>query len=142
MAQRIMSGSTLLRVSLGLFLIVIGIFSLMNKSGVNLGIFALNVPKGNSQEMIHMIFAVVELLCGFLILSGLFLFGSSRAVSMGSTIVFVFWIARIVLVSFLWTIKFGDKGITFVPNFNQWLFCLVANLVVLAALATLSFQYE
>ncbi len=140
MGFRIFSSVKFLRIALGIFFLVLGFYGI--SQNINEGIFGLNNPVHKDNQTIEIIFGIAELLCGFLLLSGLFVFGSSNAVYIGGLVVFIFWLARIVLQSFIWGIIINDRGISFRPNIYQWILTFVTSLLIATAINVIVNRYD
>lgn len=140
MAFRHIYSIKLLRISLGVFFIVLGYYGILQN--VNEGIFGLNNPSRSNNQTIEIIFGIVELICGILILSGLVTVRSKSTVYMGSMLVLLFWLARIALTSFIWGIVINEHGVLFRPDIYSWILTFVTNLVIASGLVTLTNVYE
>ena len=140
MGFRFFSSVKFLRIALGIFFLVLGFYGI--SQSINEGIFGLNNPVHKDNQTIEIIFGIIELLCGFLLLSGLFVFGSSSAVHLGGLIVLIFWLARIVLQSFIWGIIISDRGISFRPNIYQWVLTFVTSLLIASAINVVVNRYD
>jgi hypothetical protein len=125
----------LLRLSLGLFFIVLGIIGVIPR--VQESVFSLNDNFG-----LEIIFGVVELVCGLILIAGLMTFLRKKAVSIASAVVFCFWILRVVLSKFIWGISAGNHGIIFRPLFSVWILVLSVELVIAAGLFLVYRAYE
>lgn len=133
MAVRSFYSTNFLRISLGIFFIVLGIYGI--SQNINEGMFGLNNPASRNNQTIEIIFGVIELFCGILMLSGLFALGSRSAVNMGTFIVFVLWVVRIVFTHFIWGLVINDRGISFRPDIYQWILSLATGLVIAFAIS-------
>lgn len=130
----------LLRLALGVFFVVIGVYGVMQ--GVDEGIFGLNNPSHRSNQNIEVIFGIIELICGLLLLAGLFVFNSFKAIKTGSIIVICFWIGRIILTKIIWGFAIANSGFRFKPDLYTWILSLVTELVILAGLSVIAARYE
>lgn len=125
----------MLRLSLGLFFLVLGIIGVIPQ--VQESVFSLNDNFG-----LEVIFGVVELVCGVILLAGLFTFTKKKTVAIASAVVIFFWILRIVLSKFVWGLSVGGSGIVFHPGFPAWILVLGVELVIAAALFLIYRAYE
>ena len=89
----------ILRITLGFFFVVLGSLGVM--TNVDESIFRLS----NNNLTLEVIFGVVEVVCGLLILLGIFAFSSPKLVSFGGLVVFIFWLIRIILTKFLFVFR-------------------------------------
>lgn len=128
----------LLRITLGVFFVIVGIFGIM--TNVDESIFRLT----NRNINLEIIFGIVEVICGLLILLGLFAFSSFKAISIGGTVVFIFWLVRIVLTKFVWCFSMRNDAISFSfrPDFYSWLLTLAVELIIAAALLVVIKKYD
>ncbi len=125
----------LLRLSLGLFFIILGIIGVIPR--LQESIFSLN-----DNYSLEILFGVVELVCGMLIILGLFTYLRKRAIAIASAVVLCFWIMRIVLSKFVWGLSIGNSGIFFHPSFSVWIIVLGVELVIAASLFVVYRAYE
>lgn len=125
----------LLRVTLGLFFLVLGIIGVIPR--LQESVFTLNDIYG-----LEVIFGVVELICGIVLIAGLFPFVRKRMVSIASLVVLGFWLLRILLSKFVWGLSIGNSGVLFHPVFSTWILVLSTELVIAAALYIVYRAYE
>lgn len=125
----------ILRLSLGLFFIVLGIIGVIPQ--LQESVFTLN-----DNYNLEIIFGVVELICGIIMIVGLITFARKKAISTASIVVFFFWILRIILSKFVWGLSFGNHGILFKPVFSVWILVLSVELVIAAALYVVYQAYD
>ena len=125
----------ILRLSLGLFFLVLGIIGVVPR--VQETVFTLNDNLG-----LEIFFGLVELICGILLIAGFFTPLGRKAIRSASLVVFIFWALRIFLSKFVWGISFVSKGILFHPAFSTWILVLSAELVIGAALFIIYRAYE
>jgi len=125
----------LLRVTLGLFFLVLGIIGVIPR--LQESVFTLNDTYG-----LEIIFGIVELVCGIVLLSGLFPFVRKKMVSSASLVVLGFWLIRIILSKFVWGLSIGNGGIIFHPVFSVWILVLSTELVIAAALYIVYRAYD
>ncbi len=125
----------LLRVALGIFFLVLGIIGVIPR--LQESVFTLNDAYG-----LEIIFGVVELICGIILIAGLFPFVRKRMVSIASLVVLGFWLLRILLSKFVWGLSIGNSGVFFHPVFSTWILVLSTELVIAAALYIVYRAYE
>ncbi|OHD63238.1 MAG: hypothetical protein A2176_11680 [Spirochaetes bacterium RBG_13_51_14] len=125
----------LLRLSLGFFFLILGVIGVIPR--LQESIFTLNDNLG-----LEIIFGVVELVCGLVLVAGLFTFIRKKAISIASLVVLVFWTVRIILSKFVWGLSIGNSGVIFHPVFSTWLLVLSAELIIAAALFIMYRAYE
>ncbi len=124
-----------LRVSLGAFFIILGIIGVIPQ--VQESVFSLNDTHG-----LEIIFGIVEIICGLLLMAGLFTFPRRKAVSLACLATLGIWLLRIFLARFVWGLKIGNSGIIFIPQFSTWILVLSCQLVIAAALYVLYRVYD
>jgi len=127
----------LLRIALGLFFIFLGIAGVTPDIGE--GDFFQLSRHYNSLEVL---FGVIEIICGVLLIMGLFLSFNYKAVYFGSLIVFICWIARIVLTRFIWGLNFIHRGNLNFPAFFVWLLFFSCELVIAATIWVVMQRYD
>ncbi len=128
----------LLRLALGFFFIVLGFLGVL--TNIEEGMFTLN----NNNITLEVIFGVIEIICGLLLVFGLFAFRTQKAVYFGGLVVFFFWLTRILLTKFLWCFNFSNNSFSFVfrPNMYNWFLTISCELVILAAISLVVNRYE
>lgn len=116
-----------LQLSLALMFITFGLVGIINYNS-DLANFGRSVNKlfGQSNDIIPILFAVLELVAGVLLLASLFTGTSSRILSLSLLVIFIFWIVYIVMNYFMG--GFGE------PDFLIWLKGLSPQLVALSGL--------
>ncbi len=117
----------ILRLTLGLFFIVLGIIGVVPQ--LQESVFTLN-----DNYYLEIIFGAVDLVCGIILIVGLLTFARKKAIATASIVVFFFWLLRIILTKFVWGLTIGNSGIYFKPFFSVWLLILAVELVIAAAL--------
>lgn len=120
-----------LRVFVGLFFIILGVCGWF--TDVSEGIFDL----GNVNITVERIFGVVEVVCGVIVMLGIYSF-RSQAIHNASLVILILWVIRILLSNFIW----GDFG---GPTAQAWLADLLdlsAELLIGAALWVVSRVYD
>ena len=115
------------QLSLALMFIAIGIVGLTNYNS-NLSQFGRSVNSlfGQSNDIIPVLFAVLELVAGVLLLLSMFTGLPGRFLSIAMLIIFIFWAVTIAMNYFM-------DGI-FEPDFIVWLSRVSPQLVILSAL--------
>ncbi|HOJ65244.1 MAG TPA: hypothetical protein PLE45_12580, partial [Spirochaetota bacterium] len=91
---------------------------------------------------LEVVFGVIEIICGVLLIMGLFLSFNYKAIYFGSLIVFICWIARTVLTRFIWGINFIHKGNLNFPSFVIWLLYLSCELAIAASIWVVMQRYD
>jgi len=119
-----------LQLSLALMFIAIGIVGIVGITNYNSDIsqFGRSVGKlfGQSNDIIPILFAVLELVAGVLLLISLFTGLPGKFLSVSLLVIFIFWSITIVMNYFM-------DGI-FKPDFIVWLSRVSPQLVILSAL--------
>lgn len=126
----------LVRFSLGLFFIVLGIAGVL--PSIDESIFSFP----NSYRTLELVFGLAELLCGIFILSGVFVRIKQKTTFFATLVVVIIWLARIALTKIVWGLTINDSGIFFHPTFFIWLIVLSVELVVASALHLLMRAYD
>lgn len=124
-----------LRISLGAFFIILGIIGVIPQ--LQESVFSLNDTHG-----LEIIFGIVEIICGLLLMAGLFTFLRKKAVSLAGLVTLGIWLLRILLTKFVWGLKLGNSGIMFIPQFSTWILVLSCELVIAASLYVLYRLYD
>jgi uncharacterized membrane protein YphA (DoxX/SURF4 family) len=116
-----------LQLSLALMFITFGLVGIINYNS-DLANFGRSVNKlfGQNNDIIPILFAVLELVAGVLLLASLFSGLPSRFLSIALLVIFIFWIVYIVMNYFME--GFGE------PDFLIWLRNLSPQLVTLSGL--------
>lgn len=116
-----------LKLSLALLFITFGLVGIINYNSdlANIG-RSVNKLFGQNNDIIPILFAVLELVAGVLLLASIFSGIPSRFLSIALLIIFIFWIVYIVMNYFM--DGFGE------PNFLIWLRNISPNLVTLSGL--------
>ncbi len=127
----------LLRISLGFFFIFLGIAGVSPDIGEG-AFFQLS----KSYNSLEVLFGVIEIICGVLLIMGLFLSFNYRAIYFGSLIVFIFWVARIVLTRFIWGFNFIIKGNLNFTLFFVWLLYFSCELAIAAGIWVIMQRYD
>jgi hypothetical protein len=93
--EEIMSVKTLQAI-VGAFFIILGLMGIL--PSVDEKMFSIN----NHRLYIEVFFGIVELICGVVLIYGLFSYVRRRTLYQASLVILVFWIARFVLSVFIW----------------------------------------
>ncbi|MBN2656929.1 MAG: hypothetical protein JXR86_07695 [Spirochaetales bacterium] len=121
-----------LQLSLALMFISFGLVGIINYNS-DLANFGRSVNKlfGQSNDVIPVLFAVLELVAGVLLIASLFSGVSSRVLSVSLLVIFIFWIVFIVMNYFLDGFGMNQYGR---EDFLGWLKNLSPQLVALSGL--------
>ncbi|MBI9100379.1 MAG: hypothetical protein JEY91_17985, partial [Spirochaetaceae bacterium] len=116
-----------LQLSLSLMFIAIGIVGLTdyNSDFAQIG-RSVNNLFGKSNDIVPVLFAVLQLVAGVLLLLSLFSGLPGRFLSIAMLVIFIFWAVRIAMSFFLNNL--------FEPDFIPWLAEVSPHLVILSAL--------
>ena len=120
----------LLKISIGSFFILLGLFGILPT--VEESVFSL--LSGQGWGFLEIVFGVVELVCGVIIILSLFTFLPKRTKEVASLLILIFWCARVVIAKVVFGVIVNNAGVWFVPDFAQWLLVLSAQLVIAASL--------
>ncbi len=120
-----------LKLVVGIFFLVLGIAGVFPNIGES--IFSLN----NKNITLEIVFGIVEIICGLIILAGIFITMQRKTIYNASMIVFIFWIARIVLSKFIW----GKPVAWGTPGFFSWLLVISAEAVIASSVLVLAKTY-
>lgn len=126
-----------LRITLGLFFVILGIIGIINEKGFSESIFELNTSSN-----MEAIFGFVEAVCGLILIGGLFFSRKKKVIYWTSIIVFLFWAARIVLSKFIWGLTINNNGVYPAGGFAAWLLAIAVQLVIASALVCLIMRYD
>lgn len=128
-------GRMVLQIALGVMLAVAGIWALQG-DGDDAAAAIRSIFDGNIENILVIVFGVIELLAGILLIVELFAgerFGKFDSLLM--IIVMIVWIVAIVLIDFL-----GAGGILKggARHFLEWLYAFASHLIVLGAMLYLN----
>ncbi len=126
----------ILRVALGIFFLLLGIMGVI--PGVQESVFSLN----DRRVGIEVIFGIVEIVCGILLIGGLFTVMKKKTISKAVLVVLIFWALRIAATKFIWGINLSSRGVVFEPSFAAWILVLSCEMVIAAALYVVYLVYE
>ena len=124
-----------LRFIVGLFFIILGILGVM--TNVEEPFFSL-YPRGSRQEILEIIFGVIEIVCGVIMIAGVFSFSARAQIHKAVLLVFIFWIARMVLANFV----FIQPPIANLTKLLIWSLGVVAEAVIASAVFLLLKAHE
>ena len=127
---------TALRFALAAFFIVLGVEGVLPT--IQESVFSLS----DKNLELEIAFGVVEIICGVLLLLGLFTRKGSSTVRIASLLVFLLWLARIVFTKIVWGVAVSGGSIQFSPSFPSWIMVIAAELVIAAALLVVHRAYE
>jgi uncharacterized membrane protein YphA (DoxX/SURF4 family) len=115
------------QLSLALMFIAIGVMDITNYNS-DISQFARSFSKliGKNNDIVPVLFAVLELVSGILLLVSLFTGASGKFLSVALVIIFIFWAITIIMNYFM-------NGL-FEPDFIDWLSRVSPQLVILSAL--------
>lgn len=116
----------MLRLVTGLFFVVLGLAGIMPSVGE--GIFDLAGGYSN----LEVIFGIIELLCGVILVAGLFTLMSRNVTNIAGMAILIFWGLRVVLTRFIWGFNPG------IP----WLLVLSCELIIFFAVFAVYQAYE
>lgn len=123
--------SILMQIALGCLFIVSGIWILQGGRGDEAAIAIRSIFDGNVENIVCIIFAVIELVAGVFLIMRLFVPLATSLDTLLMFIIMVTWIVAIVLIDFL-----GNGGILNggAKNFLNWLYHFAYHLLVLGAI--------
>lgn len=134
MARTKAVSTTLLRLALGAFFIVLGILNLSQT--MNEGIFSLT-PRDNLQWL-EIGFGVVELICGAFFVASAFLYLAEKTMYRSTLVILISWLTYLVLQRFFLGNFFLPEGARFVwATFGNWILILFNELVIAAVLGVM-----
>jgi hypothetical protein len=116
----------LLKISIGIFFVLLGFFGILRD--VEESVFSL-IP-GQGYGFLEILFGIVELVCGIIIILGMFTFLPKRVKVVSSLLILIFWCARIIVSKIVFELAYMSSF----GYFTQWLLVLAAQLVIAAAL--------
>ncbi|MBN2352848.1 MAG: hypothetical protein JXD23_09805 [Spirochaetales bacterium] len=117
---------TLLRVSIGAFFVLLGLYGIL--PSVEESVFSL-IP-GYGYGFLEIIFGIVELVCGVIIIISLFTFLSKRVKVVTSLVIFIFWCLRVLIGRIVFRLPY----LATFQGFELWLLVLAAEFVIGVAL--------
>ena len=119
---------TLLRISIGGFFILLGLMGVLPT--VEESVFSLT----NTYLYLEVVFGIVEIACGAFIISSMFTFFTKKIKYSMSSLILVFWGARIILSKIVWGFAITSSGIRFTPDFGTCLLILSCELIIASCL--------
>lgn len=129
-------GRLILQLALGAMLAVAGIWAFSKNSGDDAVGAIRSIFDGNVENILVVVFGVIELLAGVFLILELFMgdqFGKLDNILM--LIVMIVWIVAIVLMDFVGNGGLFNGG---TDNFLKWLYTFAGHLIVLGAMITLN----
>ena len=118
---------TVLSVALSFFFIVLGVIGVIPR--LQESVFSLNDNLG-----LEIFFGIIEIVCGLILLAGLFSLMKKKVISLALVVILCFWVLRVFLSKLLWGLSFSNHGLLFRPSFSVWLLVFTAEIVIAAAL--------
>ena len=135
----------LLQLALAIFFIVLGIQSIMYYKDppdfwTQVTRFFNNNRRDISDEL-SLTMGILSLISGLLLVLGLFNVVNRRTLRMFVLLIFIIWIARIIILRFMTGIHMGNGSISFSPDFMTWLLNFSGDLVTLCSLWLIEEKY-
>jgi hypothetical protein len=121
-----------LQAIVGIFLVLIGIMGI--SPTINEGIFSIN----NGRYFVEVIFGIAELICGGIMLFGLFSYVRRNTMYKACIIVFFFWVARVVFSMLIW----GLPGVFTLGTLLTWLLLLCVDALIASTIWLLASTYR
>lgn len=121
-----------LQAIVGAFFIILGIMGIL--PGVDERIFSIN----NHRLMIEVLFGVVELICGLIMIYGLFSHLRRSTIYKASMIILIFWIARFILSVLIW----GFPSYINLANGLNLLLLISVELIIASAVWMMAQTYK
>lgn len=120
----------IIQVALGLMLAIGGIWGL--QGGGDFGVKALrDVFSGNVENILVIVFSIIELLAGLYLILELFIGDLGKFDNILMLIIMIVWIVAIVLFDFIGKSGIFNGG---TKNFLEWLWNFASHLIVLGAI--------
>ncbi len=116
----------MLRFAVGLFFIILGLAGVL--PSVEEGIFTLTGKYSNLEAF----FGIIEILCGLILVAGLFTILPRNVTSIAGIGILIFWGLRVVLTRFIWGLNPG----------MPWLLALACELIIFFAILAVYQAYE
>ena len=116
----------------GAFFIILGVMGMLPT--VNEGIFSIN----NNKYALEALFGVVELLCGLVMVFGLFSPVRRKTMHQACMLVFAFWIARMVFSVFIW----GSPVVITLATGLNWLLLICVEAIIASSVWLLAQTYR
>jgi uncharacterized membrane protein YphA (DoxX/SURF4 family) len=124
----------ILRIMLAVFFIVLGICGISTR--INESVFSLGEGRNLAVEIT---FGVVEIICGIVLMLGVFFSKARKYTAITSLVIFIIWIIRIVITKFFQ--GFTQMARSF-ESFMVWLLILSVELVIGAAIFVILKRYD
>lgn len=116
----------MLRLVTGAFFIILGLAGVMPSVGE--GMFGLT---GGYSDL-EVIFGIIEILCGVILVAGLFTLMPRNVTNLAGMAILIFWGLRVVLTRFIWGFEPG----------MAWLLALFCELIIFFAVLAVYQAYE
>ncbi len=116
----------MLRFSVGIFFIILGLAGIL--PAYDEGIFSLT----GSYSTLEALFGIIEILCGLVLVAGLFTILSRKITNFAGIGILIFWGLRVVLTRFIWGFHPG----------MPWLLALACELIIFFAILSVYRAYE
>lgn len=120
----------ILRCALGVFFVVLGLADLV--PGLDASVFSL--PR--RWEELRTVAGALELASGTLLLTGILPAVRHRTRGWVPFVVFVIWVARLVIVRFFIRLSLTANAVVFEPSFTGWILLAACEVVIASALFT------
>jgi hypothetical protein len=113
----------LLRITLGVFFIILGILGCM----VHTDEGPFSIYNSKSMIWIEVVFGIFEIICGGI---------------KAGFVTLIFWLVRIFLTKFVWGFHMTDNGFWFYPAFPLWILMFACELMIACAILVVVKRYE
>jgi len=127
-SRSVASTGALLRVTLGIFFVILGISGIIPQTGE--GFFSLS--RGHTS--LEIVFGIVELACGLFLIYDAIRPVAAKVSGVFLLVIIIAWIARVVMVEFLDGVVINKSGLLFRPDFWTWALAVSTDLVILSGL--------
>ena len=118
--------STVLSWVLGVFFLALGIQEAINYGSGSQVLRDINQFFGGRSDLLSLVFAIIEIVCGVLLVIAPLGLLKSGASSVALAIVAIFWIVRIVFAFFIDRSPLKPDSVTWIRDFALYLVVLVA----------------
>ena len=125
-----------MQIALGCLFIVSGIWTLQGGRGDEAAIAIRSIFEGNVEDIVLIIFAIIELIAGVFLILRVFVPLATSLDTLLMLIIMITWIVAIVFIDFI-----GSSGILNggAGNFLSWLYHFANHLLVLAAIIRIKY---
>ncbi|GAB1483446.1 hypothetical protein MASR2M78_22620 [Treponema sp.] len=123
------------QLAVSVFFIVLGTMGVL--PNVDEGVYSLRY----TQWGVELAVGIVELLCGAVLLFGLFASPRKKTLRLASTAIFIFWAARLVFTRFV-IAGVLSTAVSSVAAFLNWLLVLSTEIIILLAVLLIARRYE